>query len=330
MSDPLIHFAYGPVLLVLIPFIVVVIWYRVVRWRSFVYHYPLAQQVYRYVRRPFPVNRMVTALRIILLLVLTILIAKPQVVHTKTPIYGQGIDIVLVLDVSGSMNAVDDLDHPDRRIDIAKREAIRFVQKRRGDQIGLVLFGRDAVSRCPLTLDTSTLTSVIEQTELGIVDPDGTVLSLGLIIGAHRLKNSTARSKVMILLTDGEPSPYDVSPEQALTLAKELGIKIYTIGIGDEQGGYVQHPLFGLSRQGAQLNKQLLTAIAQHTGGKFFEAKKPQELRTIYDEIDRLEKSDYKTFMSYDYRDFFIPFVWVALACVAAEVFVSSVMWLLL
>lgn len=197
--------------------------------------------------------------------------ARMQKVDKKTILPVKGIDIMLVLDVSGSMQAYDDLKDLRTRIDVAKSEAIKFVQKRLNDQIGLVLFAKEVLARCPLTLDKHVLKDIISDVQLGMIDYTSTKISVALLTALNRLAASDSKTKIIILLTDGQPSPDDISPEQAIELAKKLGVKIYTIGIGSERGGFHIDQTFGMAVNiGYQLNKELLEKIAQETGGSFF------------------------------------------------------------
>ena len=153
------------------------------------------------------------------------------------------------------------------------------------------------------------------------------MLATALITGANRLKQSTAKSKIMILLTDGEPSEYDSDPKIAIEIAQKLGIKIYTVGIGDDQQVMMQHPLYGRFPVKTTLNKKLLTTIAQETGGKFFEAKKASDMRLIYDTIDRLEKTKIEAPIFTTYQDIFIPFIWILLGLLCMEIALRAFWW---
>jgi Ca-activated chloride channel family protein len=240
----MIHFAYG--IWTFVSALVVVIaaaLYRLIWYRSTSYTYSLTSFLSRKNFASYhPYKKILFALHVMCLLLLAFLLAKPQLADTSSKVHGEGIDIIVVLDVSGSMLFFDDPRNPKARIDIAKEEALRFVDKRTSDPIGLVIFGREAVSRCPLTLDKHILKDIISHLQIGVIREDGTVLAKGMMVAASRLKNSKSKSKIMILLTDGEPSPEDSSPDQAIDMAEKMGIKVYTIGIGDTNGGYFAHP----------------------------------------------------------------------------------------
>lgn len=326
----MVVFAFPLVLFFSLLLFLGVVWYRARFFKPASYLYPLAPFLYRHATMPVA-SAVLYLLRFLTLLLLAVLIARPQLVDVQSTIHGDGVDIVLVLDVSGSMQCVDDPQQGPlvTRLEVAKKEALRFVDKRSSDSLGLVLFGREAVSRVPLTLDKKMLKDVIANVHLGVVPDEGTVLAKSIVVAASRLKNATSKSKVMILLTDGQPSPEDSSYESAIAIARELGIKIYTIGVGGDVG-YFQHPQFGLVPVGSSLNRELLQFIARETGGRFFEARQQEELRAIYDQIDRLEKTDREETIFSNYYDIFIPFVWLAIGLMFAELILSTLVWFIL
>lgn len=267
-------------------------------------------------------------LRFLTLLALGLLVARPQLVNVHSKVHIEGHDIMLVLDASGSMQCFDDIKDQRPRFDVAKQEAIRFIEKREHDQIGLVIFGRDAISRCPLTLDKNILKGIVQELKLGDINPDGTVLSIATSMAANRLKKSTAKTKLIILLTDGEPTPgIDIQPSIPVELAKKLGIKIYTIGVGGEHGGLWHDPLFGIRSMGFKMNKQLLQAIAQQTGGQFFAAQNPDDIARIYDTIDMLEKTEIETNVFSNYYDLVFPFVLAILIFLLSELLLTTFVW---
>ena len=290
--DYVLHFAHLPFLCGALVIVAAAIAWRLFMYKPIVYTHSLSTVLKkRGVHSSGLHKKVFFALRVATLVLLAVLLGKPRFVDPHSKLRVQGIDIVLALDVSGSMSLFDSLEDRRPRIQVAKEEAVHFIQKRENDAIGLVLFGADAVSRCPLTLDKRILTQIVNELELGIIDYNRTMLSKAVITAANRLKQSKAKSKVMILLTDGAPSEGDLDPQVALEIAKKLGIKIYTVGIGGDEGGYFVHPLFGLQQSGNALNSTLLQRMAVETGGQFFEAKNPHDMRTIYDTIDTLEKN---------------------------------------
>ncbi len=326
--DYLLGFAYGSLLYILIPALVILAWLRWRFYKGAVYLYPLTPSLrMRGYTTRHPHKKIVAVLRFLTLILLALLIAKPQLFDTRSTIKVEGIDIMLVLDVSGSMQAPHHSSDDRSRITVAKEEAIHFVQKRTNDAIGLVIFGNDALSRCPLTADKIIVRDIIHELDIGVIDADGTLLAKGIMTAANRLKNSNAKSKIMIVLTDGAPSENDLNPAVALEVARRLGIKIYTVGIGDNQEIMVRHPTHGLIVMRTVLNKPLLTQIAQETGGTFFEAKHPDDMRRIYDTIDKLERTEIEAPLFNNGIDWFMPLVWCALILILIECIATSLVW---
>ena len=269
-------------------------------------------------------------IRLISFLIMTILIGKPQFVDSKSTINVEGVDIVLALDMSKSMECFDDVQDRRSRWSVAKAEALNFIDKRQSDPIGLVIFGRYAISRCPLTHDKHILKGIISELEIGMPSadmPQGTMLSQAILTSLRRLQKSESKSKVIVLLTDGAPTPGDIEPKEVIDIASKLGVKIYTIGVGGDQGGLIEDPVFGIRSVGAPLNKELLRAIAKVTGGKFFEAKKPKDLKQIYDTIDQLEKVSYETEIYTKYHDYFLPLLWWVVILILLELCMATFVW---
>ncbi len=322
-----IRFAYLPVLYGALPLLAFAAWYRWRYYKNPVYKYSLTSfLISRNVQVKVPHKMILAAMRFITLVGLAFLIARPQLVDEQSKVMIEGIDIMMVLDVSGSMQLFDDLKDQRSRIDVAKTEAVKFIEKRENDPVGLVLFANESVSRCPLTLDKKMLHSIVDDTELGVINPEGTMIAKALIMALNRLKHSKAKSKIIILITDGEPTPGDLNPRAAIELAKKFGIKIYTIGIGGD-GGFFKHPMFGIQRYGVGLNTDLLSTLAEQTGGKFFEARRSQEMGKIYDEIDKLEKTEYETDVYHKYYDVFMPFLWALICLFCLELFLARFLW---
>jgi Ca-activated chloride channel family protein len=230
-------------------------------------------------------------------LVLTIVaLARPQRADTKTKRNVEGIDIIMVLDVSDSM-LIEDMNP--NRLEASKRIMVDFVKKRQSDRIGLIVFSGESYTRVPLTLDYGILIRSIETVKIDRAVKMGTALGVSLANGVARLRDSTARSRVMIFLTDGENNSGTIDPETALEIAKGYGIKIYTIGAGRD--GDAKLPVertdaFGRKVKTYQpihskVNDELLGKMAQETGGKYFRATEEAALRRVFDDIDRLEKS---------------------------------------
>jgi Ca-activated chloride channel family protein len=260
-----------------------------------------------------------------------LLLAKPQLVDQKSKITVEGVDIMLVLDVSGSMALFDDMKDNRSRLDIAKEEAINFIKKRHNDAIGLVIFGNYAVTSCPLTFDKTILESMISSIFMSEHDPihQATVISQSIITAARRLQKSQTKSKIIILLTDGEPSPNDLPIQEAIDIAKLFGIKVYTIGIGSHGTSYFKHK-FATYAHPTQFNTELLEKVSQETGGKFFNAKKSQDVAKVYNEIDRLEKSKIQNDVYTKHYDYFIPIVFGLLMLIFFELIISTYIWAIL
>lgn len=326
----MLGFAYTQFLIIALGIILLIAFWRWFYYRYPIYIYPLVSllQKKQKVRTSFSLRALLFFVRLCMVIALAIVTARLQFFDEKIIVPTEGIDIMLVLDASGSMALFDDLQDPRSRFEIAKTEATKFINKRVNDPIGLVIFGIAAASRCPLTLDKHLLTNIIHNLEIGCINADGTVLSTAIAMAATRLRHSTATSKIIIALTDGTPSREDIDPAVAQDLAKKFGIKIYTIGIGSDKGSYMNHPIYGMVPIQTPLNKELLEYFAHQTGGKFFEAQNSQELEKIYTMIDALEKSEQKAPIYMHTQDIIMPFLWFVLALLVLELSLSA-WWIL-
>lgn len=230
------------------------------------------------------------ALEVLAIVFLVFALARPQSSNSWQTYTSEGIDIVLALDVSGSMLARDF--DPDR-LEAAKTVAQKFILERPQDKIGLVIFAGESFTQCPLTTDQRVLVNLIRDVKSGMIE-DGTAIGLGLANAVNRLKDSPAKSKVVILLTDGVNNRGAIAPATAAELAKTYGIRVYTIGVGTygEAPYPVQTP-FGVQMQNVpvEIDEDILQQIATLTGGKYFRATDNNKLEQIYKEIDQLEKS---------------------------------------
>lgn len=325
----LLRLAYLNLLYILFPVFILALLYRLFLYKYPVYTFPAVNFLKN---SAFITNtshrKILFFMRGIALIGLTLLIARPQWIDEKSKLNVEGVDIVIAIDVSGSMQLLDDLSDRRQRIEVAKHEAIRFIEKRTNDPIGIVLFGKDALSRCPLTLDKSILKELVGQIKLGEIDPSGTCLGTGLATAVNRLRNSKAKSKIIILLTDGKPKPPEkVEPETAIEMAQQFNIKVYTIGIGNEKGGYFYDPMFGLQQLREPLNVELLQTIANKTGGQFFRATNAKDMRMIYDKIDSLEKTKIESEIFHNYYEAFLTFIWIILALLGLEFLLRFFIW---
>jgi Ca-activated chloride channel family protein len=232
----------------------------------------------------------VFVLQMLSLSILIVALARPQSSNSWSNVTTKGIDIVIALDISGSMMAMD---FSPNRIEAAKDVAIQFISGRPNDRIGLVIFSGESFTQCPLTTDHATVINLFKGVESGMIE-DGTAIGNGLATAVSRLKDSDAISKVVILLTDGENNRGEIAPVTAGELAKTFGIRVYTIGIGTM--GMAPFPVqtpFGVQVRDVEvkIDEVLLQKIASTTGGKYFRATNNNKLAEIYQEIDKLEKS---------------------------------------
>jgi Ca-activated chloride channel family protein len=227
------------------------------------------------------------------------------------------------------MQLFDDLKDRRQRIDVAKKEAINFIKKRHDDPIGIVIFAADALSHCPLTLDKQILTRIVQKTKLGMINPSGTSLGTGLATSVNKLKHSKSKSKIIILLTDGQPTPHteQVSVDTAIDLAKQFGIKIYSIAIGNKKGAFVQSAFGFIEKVPDSVDESLLKKIAQQTGGKYFRANNPNDMKQIYETINKLEKTEYQTNLFSRYYEAFATFIWPILLLLFLNLFLTLFTW---
>jgi Ca-activated chloride channel family protein len=255
--------------------------------------------------------------RLLGLSLLIVALARPRTSETSTKLKSQeGIDIVMSLDVSGSMLARD---LKPNRLEALKNVAAAFVTQRRSDRFGLVVYAGEAYTLTPITSDHAVVQNRIQELEYGVVE-DGTAIGLGLGTAINRLRNSVAKSKIIILLTDGENNTGSIDPLTAAELAKSYGIKVYTVGIGTI--GMAEFPVArdfsgNLIYQNIEvkIDEDLMKKIAQLTKGKYFRATDNEKLLEIYKEIDALEKSELEELRFYDYKELY--YLWALFAFLA-------------
>ncbi len=259
-------------------------------------------------------------LRIAALSALIIALARPRLDLSEESVTAEGIDIVLTMDLSTSMGATDF--KPDR-LEVAKKVARDFVSRREFDRIGLVVYAGEAYTKSPLTVDKEIIDRFIAELEMGEIT-DGTAIGTGLATAVNRLKDSETASKIIILLTDGENNAGYHSPELAAELAKEFDIRVYTIGVGSGQetlmpssplpnGRYTFKPTRG------SVDDKLLSFIAETTNGRYFRARDTEELESIYDYIDELEKTEIETTVFKRYEEQFGRFLLIGLGLLFLE-----------
>lgn len=259
------------------------------------------------------------ALRAAAWALLVIALARPQSGQGQEIVRGQGVDIVLAVDISGSMAALDFA--PGNRLDAAKSVMGQFISGRAFDRIGLVVFAADAFQQTPLTLDYSALQRSVENiqlaTDLGL--RDGTAIGMGIASAANMLRQSQALSKVVILLTDGANNAGNIGPITAAQALAALGIRVYTIGVGTEGIVLIPDGSGGVQQTEGQLDERTLQAVADTTGGRYFRAQGRDDLQSIYSEIDRLERSDVERQLYIDWRDEAVMLLWSGLPLLVIE-----------
>jgi Ca-activated chloride channel family protein len=267
-----------------------------------------------------PVSRKVKSMFILPVLKLlaftffVLALSRPQKTNTVESVNSEGIDIVISLDISGSMLAED---FKPNRIEAAKATAINFVEGRPGDRIGLVIFAGESFTQCPITIDHHVLEEQIEKVKSGDLT-DGTAIGMGLATAVDRLRNAKGKSKVVILMTDGVNNTGKLDPETALEIAKAFKVRVYTIGVGTRgQALYpVQTPL-GIQKQmvPVEIDEALLKKIASETGGEYYRATGNKSLEDIYNDIDKLEKTKVEVNSFTRYAELFFPFAIAGICC---------------
>lgn len=246
-------------------------------------------------------------LRMVALAFLITALANPQTKNEEKNTEGEGIDIILCMDVSGSMSAQD---LRPNRLEAAKSVAIDFINRRPTDRIGVVIFSGESFTQCPLTTDKNVLISAVQNIRFGLLE-DGTAIGSGLSTSVDRIRNSKTKSKIVILLTDGENNGGLIDPKTAKEIAKAFGIKVYTIGVGTD--GFAPQPEqtpLGVQIRTVKvsIDEKLMKEIAEQTGGKYFRAKDNDGLSGIYTTIDELEKSKVEITTTTKFTDKFLPF----------------------
>ena len=257
-------------------------------------------------------------LRVLALSLIVVAIARPRSSEVIEKIDAEGIDIVLAMDVSTSMLARDFT--PDR-ISASKDIAIEFIAQRPTDRMGIVVFAGESYTQCPLTTDRAALINMMKEVETGLID-DGTAIGNGLATAIARMKDSDAKSRVVILLTDGVNNSGEVSPQMAVEIAKTYGIRVYTIGVGRE--GMAPYPVmtpWGVEVRNleVEIDEDLLKQIADETGGRYFRANDNTKLAEIYDEINQMEKARTTVDSFPIYKELFGKYALLALLLILAE-----------
>ena len=260
-------------------------------------------------------------LRLIAVILVVLALARPQTVDvsskTKTT---RGIDIVMAIDVSASMLAKD---LKPNRLEALKNVAADFIKGRPNDRIGLVEYAGESYTKTPITSDKSIVLQSLRDIKYNTVITGGTAIGMGLATAVNRIKDSKAKSKIIILLTDGVNNAGFIDPQTASELAVEYGIKTYTIGLGTNGMALspiaIRNGVFQYGKAQVEIDEELLKQIAEVTGGKYFRANNNRKLKEIYKEIDKLEKTEVEEFKFYNYEEKFRPLIWIALVLLMFE-----------
>lgn len=257
--------------------------------------------------------------RLIAFIMLVIILARPQTTNSWKDTETEGIDIMLAIDISSSMLAED---LSPNRLEAAKQVASEFISGRPNDNIGLTLFSGESFTQCPLTVDHAVLLNFFQTIKCGIMD-DGTAVGMGIANAVSRLKDSKAKSKVVILLTDGTNNKGEISPLTAADIAKSFGIRVYAIGVGTNgvapyptPQGYISVPV--------EIDETTLKQIASNTSGEYFRATSTSKLKEVYQEIDKLEKTKLNVKAYSKRQECFQPFAWILLLCILSEVLLRN------
>lgn len=319
------NFAHPAVLLLLLLLPLWAWWRRRRGVRREAIPFPLTSLLARGPRPRLSWMRWLPLLRTLAVAGFIIAAAQPRSGARTTRVASEGIDIALAVDISSSMLAEDF--QPQNRMEVAKEKVKRFVMGRKSDRVGLVAFSGEALTQVPLTSDYPVLLAAIDNLQVGQLE-DGTAIGTGIATAANRLRTAPGRSRVLILLTDGENNRGAIDPRTAAQAASAFGIRIYTIGVGSEGMAAVPvgRSLFGLRYENrpVKIDEALLTEIAASTGGRYFRAKDADALERIYDQIDTLERSivEQRAFVRYTER-FRWPLI-VALVALLSELFILA------
>lgn len=283
-------------------------------------------------RRPIThhIRHLLFLSRILVLTLFVLALARPQAELLTSEVYTEGVDIMLTLDVSGSMRLID-LDMQDKRtrMDVTKEAVSRFVDGRRNDRIGMLIFATDTFLQCPLTVDYGIIKNFLQDLHIGMIPENSTAIGNALASSLNRLRHTEAKSKVIILITDGANNAGQIDPLTAADLAQALGVKIYTIGVGGTGVPYMmQETIFGQRlvpyEQAERIDETSLQQIADRTGGQYFRASSVAGFRQVFNSIDELEKTKVISEGHRQFRELFPYFLLPALILLLIEVVLSQ------
>ncbi len=300
------------------------IYFGVGRWRSASLKYSTTELVQRLEGQVSGFRYLPLALRLLALLLIIAALARPQLGNKSSEVLSEGVDIILALDTSGTMEAMDFISNGKRvtRLEAVKKVVNEFIAGRENDRLGMIVFGTNAFLQCPPTLDHGVLLDFLKRTEVGVAG-EYTAIGSAIALSAARLKDLPGKEKVIILLTDGINNRGNISPEMAAKITKALGIKIYTIGVGTKgKAPFLVSTLLGdqLQYEYVPLDEETLQKVAAETGGQYFRATDTEALKSIYHQIDQMEKTEVKV---KEYTEYFELYPWLifpALALVSLEI----------
>jgi len=299
--------------LLLLPLLPLLAWWRRLLWRRGQRHVWFPGRALLPAAAPTLKDTLVRGLdrfKAAALFLFIIALARPQLLNTYQVEEQRGLDILLTLDISGSMAALDFT--PKNRLEMAKEVIASFVEKRRNDRLGLVVFAATSTTKCPLTVDYDILKFYLQETELGELE-DGTAIGMALAASVNRIRHSAAKTKIIILLTDGVNNRGEIDPRDAAKMARDFSVKVYTIGVGTR--GEAPYPVldsFGRTQHvmvNVEIDETLLREMAKTTGGLYFRATDPDSLRAVFSEIDRWEKTSIKSRNDYETTELFPYFI---------------------
>lgn len=280
--------------------------------------------------RAYAGRHLLFAVRLLALTLFITALARPQSALQTQRIYTEGVDIVLTVDVSGSMNLIDlDVQNKRTRLQVTQEAVQAFIEGRRNDRIGMVVFATDAYLQCPLTVDYSILMNFLSELHIGMIPETSTAIGNAIASSLNRLRETEAESKVIILITDGANNAGNFDPFTAAEMAKTLGVKIYTIGVGGTGTPYVfVDTVFGGQLRpypdAERIDEESLHRIAKTTGGRYYRAVDTERFAEIFDEIDQLEKTEIESEGFRRYEELFGYFLIPALILLALELILSQ------
>jgi Ca-activated chloride channel family protein len=325
MFEPITQFANPGLLWLLLLIPVLVVWYfiRQGRMTASLRHSSLAPFASLPVGLRVRFRHLPFFFRMAVLALLIVAFARPQSSARGEHVFREGIDITIVLDISGSMLAED---LRPNRLEAAKKVAEDFITARVNDRIGLVIFAGESFTQCPLTTDYAVLIDLLDKVETGYLQ-DGTAIGEGIANAVNRMKGSKSKSKVMILLTDGVNNMGSIDPATAAEIAQTFGIRIYTIGVGTR--GMAPYPVktpFGIQYQPmpVEIDEEMLTQVASITDGQYFRATSNKKLKEIYEEIDQLERTKIEVTEFHRYTELFYDYVLLAMGLLIVELLLSG------